>query len=773
MHRLSNKHFQTSTSKAPTHRIILNTLLRHTARQTSETKATPALRQEAWHPWILGLLLAVAVFLAYSNTLRSPFVYDDYTDLIENTSIRRLWPLKDVFYTSGKGFLSRPFVNLTFAIDYAIGGLRPFIFHCTNLLIHLGAALALLGIMRRALVLPIFEDRFKKHVSELALVIAACWALHPLATEAVSYITQRYESAMSLFVLVTFYSLLRSLDSARPVLWQILASISCLLALSSKEVAVSLPLLIVIFDRIFLANSFKQLWTKRKILYVGMLCAWIIFAIIQIYAVKRSFAGFELRMPWWRYAINQPAVMLHYLHLAIWPRHLVLDYFWPEAKAWKVLVPGILSIATLLGFTLWSLSRKPTLGFLPLFFFTILAPTSSVMPILDLAVEHRMYLPLAAVIIAITIAIHTVGSKVNLNNPTWSHWSKLILLSSLATTCAALGIRTYLRNEDYRNPLDLWRSVTETMPNNPRGHNNYAFCLAEAGYLQESLKHYEKSVTLAPRMSLFHSNYGVTLARAGEISKSIDELRVAVTLEPTNSKYLNQLGFVLFQKGSADGAMTCFQIAHQLNPRDELSYAGFAVVSETQKRYMEAKHYVLEAIKLNPYHPSYRLQLIRALLNLGDYRGARAAFKIALQLESSAEKISDLGWTVHERGMDPEAILALRQALRMKPDAIRSQIRLAWILATSPEPSLRNGPEALHLTEQALASQPIRSQELLGLLAVSLAESGRFQDAQKALQEALAQAKTGQEPWIPQIKSKLALFKNHQAYHEPQKAALK
>ena len=215
-------------------------------------------KDRVWPPWTLGLLLAVAVILAYSNSLNSPFTYDDYSDVLEQVTIRHLWPLRDVFYLPGKGFMNRPLVNLSFALDYALGGLRPFAFHLTNLAIHICASLALLGVIRRSLSLPVFGERFKAHISALALVPTAFWALHPLATESVSYITQRYESMMALFVLCTFYTVLRSVTSPRPRLWQAWAVLSCLLALGSKEVAVSLPVLVLLFDRFFLAGSFRR-----------------------------------------------------------------------------------------------------------------------------------------------------------------------------------------------------------------------------------------------------------------------------------------------------------------------------------------------------------------------------------------------------------------------------------------------------------------------------------------------------------------------------------
>ena len=171
-----------------------------------------------WPTWVLGTLLAAAVLLAYSNSLHGPFQYDDFSDIEGNKTIRHLWPLLDVFRTAGKGFHSRPLVNLSFALNFATGGMQPYHYHLTNLGIHLGASLAFLGVVRRTLSLPTFQGRFAGSVSALSLVIAGLWALHPLQTESVAYITQRYESIMGLFVFLTFYALLRMVESPPPVL---------------------------------------------------------------------------------------------------------------------------------------------------------------------------------------------------------------------------------------------------------------------------------------------------------------------------------------------------------------------------------------------------------------------------------------------------------------------------------------------------------------------------------------------------------------------------
>jgi Flp pilus assembly protein TadD len=718
-----------------------------------------------WSGWSLGLLLVAAVCLVYSNTLQGAFQYDDGNDIWENLSIRHLWPIKDVFFIPDRGLMSRPVANLSFAINYATGGLAPFHYHLTNLGIHISAALALLGVIRRTLLLPRFRQQFAGQVATLSLVTAAWWALHPLLTESVSYITQRYESLMGLFVLLTFYCVLRMVASPMAVLWSLLASLSCLLALGSKEVAVSVPLLVLLFDRTFLVGSFGKALQEHRVLYLGLALSWACFAFLQLHAVERIFAGSSVSMPWWRYALNQPNVILHYLRLAVWPHPLNFDYFWPAAKNWIDLLPGLLAIGSLVGLTIWAYFLKPVLAFLLISFFCILAPTSSVMPILDLAVEHRMYLPLVFLIIIFVLLIHKIISSLSRFNLALVRTLAKVLIACLL---AALGTMSYLRNEDYQNPIDLWRDVVEKTPKNPRGHHNYAICLVDAGYLEEGLRQFAISIELAPSSPLFLGNYAVNLGKAQRYDEALKYLRTAINLEPTNYKHIYNLGIIHWQKGSPENAMACFNESIKVNPAVGAPYAAAASLMLGKKEITKAEKLIRKAILLEPAEPRFEHQLGVVLLSRGDVNQARHAFQTAIHLDGNSGNMnSESGWSFHESGMDQEAVTYLRQALHLKPDHAKSAVRLAWILATSREDNLRNGKEAVDLARNLIASRPTPTPDLLDLLALALAEEGRFMEARAALEVALSGSRNRREAWVSNLEMHMSLFDQGLPYREP------
>ncbi len=372
----------------------------------------PSRRSVFRSPRFALLVLVVAVLASYANSLRCAFVYDDYSDIVGNSSISRLWPLGDVFLArsgGSAGLRSRPVVNLSFALDYAVGGLNAVPFHATNLAIHVLAALALFGVVRRALLLPRLRDGFGQVSVPLALSVALLWAMHPLQTESVTYITQRYESLMGLFYLLAVYGLIRSGESEHPFGWGAVTVAATLLALGSKEVAVSLPIMILMFDRLLLGGSFSEIWRRRWGLYVALLAVWASFAVVQVRTPPRPWAGYALHVSWVEYARSQPGVILHYLRLAFWPYPLVFDYGWQPAQSVGEILPGAILVGGLVAATGYAFWRWPEYGLLGAWFFLILAPTSSVMPLADLAVEHRMYLSLAAVVTAVVVGGYVSG----------------------------------------------------------------------------------------------------------------------------------------------------------------------------------------------------------------------------------------------------------------------------------------------------------------------------------------------------------------------------
>jgi hypothetical protein len=311
-----------------------------------------------------GLIL-LAGALTYWNSLSGPFIFDDQHSVVENRQIRQLWPLTSVLFPERESPVAgRPLVNVSFAINYAIGGLEVRGYHMWNVATHLLCAWLLFGVVRRTLGLPSLQARFGSWSADLAFATALIWVLHPLNTEAVDYLTQRTESMMALFYLLTMYASIRALHSPRATLWQATAVLSCALGMACKESMVTAPLMVLLYDRVFVFDSLKRAFQDRWRLYAALAVMWLELAALMWSGPRVHSAGFSTAVRPWTYLLNQTEMIVQYLRLAIWPKGLVLNYGSPRPLALVDVVPYALVSAVLLLLTVMALVLRPKLGFL-------------------------------------------------------------------------------------------------------------------------------------------------------------------------------------------------------------------------------------------------------------------------------------------------------------------------------------------------------------------------------------------------------------------------
>ena len=425
-------------------------------------------------PLILALLCGLA---AYSNSFRGPFIFDDIDAIAGNPSFQ---PSATHSNASSPTTLSgRPVLWLSFEIDNALGGLHVEIYHITNLLIHLAAGAVLYGIVARTLLN--MGNRFEASAHWLAAAVTAIWLVHPLNTEAVTYTIQRAESLAGLFYLLVIYCVIRN--------WRFGAIAACALGMGTKETMVTAPILALLYDRTFLAGSFAGAWKSRRTIYIGLVATWAIVIIAALSGARKMSVGDISPID---YAMTQLGVIWHYLVLTFWPHSLVLDYYdWPiTARASDIAAGGII-IVLLMILTLLSLRLWPRLGFLGAWFFLVLAPSSSVIPIFtEVAAEHRMYLPLIA-----TIVLVVVGGWMVISRRPATAW-----IGGVAFTIvlALLSARTFVRNAQYQDPEILWRDNIAQRPLNPRAHFNLGFTLMTENRPSEAAIEFQKALALDP-----------------------------------------------------------------------------------------------------------------------------------------------------------------------------------------------------------------------------------------------------------------------------------
>src|SRR5688500_4056056 len=275
------------------------------------------------------LLLIVAVALTYANSLGGPFILDDQATIVQNPQIKDLSDVRAVLVPASETPIAgRPLASLTFAVNYAVNGLDVRGYHIVNIALHALCALLLMLVVRRTL------------DANLAFAAALLWAVHPLNSEVVDYISQRTESLMAACYLLTLYAAIRARDE-RGGRWTVTAVVSCLAGLACKESMATAPLAVALYDRVFLFESWKAAVQRRAGLYAGLAATWIVAGALVAAGPRAEFAGFSSGVSPWTYLMNQAVVITEYLRLTVWPDSLVIFYGWPVAVGVADVLPSL------------------------------------------------------------------------------------------------------------------------------------------------------------------------------------------------------------------------------------------------------------------------------------------------------------------------------------------------------------------------------------------------------------------------------------------------
>jgi tetratricopeptide (TPR) repeat protein len=620
---------------------------------------------QLWQGWAAIALLVVAVSAAYANSFHGPFVFDDKPSIVENLSIRHLGSLQvlaaspDAVTTAG-----RPVVNLSLAINYAIGGLEVEGYHVLNLGIHILAALALFGLVRRTLLVPILSARFGAASTGLALTVALLWAVHPLQTESVTYIVQRAEAMVGLFYLLTLYCLLRGAITARGTGWYAAAVGSCALGMASKEVMVSAPLVALLYHRVFISGSFKESLRRRWRLWLALSATWILLVLVVYLSQHRGgSAGFGLGMTAWQYARRQFGCIIHYLRLAFWPSPLVLDYGNAAIKDAAQLVPSAIGVCLLVASTAAALALRPAWGFLGVCFFAILAPTSSIVPLAgQVEAEHRMYLPLAAVVVLVVLAAYRAVARSGLQ----LRRAVVVLIPAVA---AVLSWETYQRNQVYQSELVLWDNTVRSCPLNYRAYHNRGNAYMARGQYDAALKDFGKVVELNPRDAKSYNYRGNVYSAAGRYDEAIIDYSKAIQLKPDLADAYNGRGTAYGNKGYVDAAIADFDRAIGLDGGMAEAYYNRGNAHGAKGQMDAAIKDYEQAIGLRPDYADAYNHRGGAYDSKGQFDAAIKDYDQAIELRpSDADVFNNRGNAYQNKGQYDAAIRDYDRAIALQPD---------------------------------------------------------------------------------------------------------
>ncbi len=641
----------------------------------------PAAGSTRWRTLVGGAVIACAALAAYANSFHGPFVFDDLTSIPDNPTLRSLaqaWRPPHGAAAGGLSVAGRPVLNFTLGLNYAISGYDVWSYHAFNLAIHILAGLTLFGILRRTFLRPGLSGKFGEASWALALVISVLWTLHPLQTEAVTYVIQRAESLMGLFFLLTLYGFVRSLDSPRPGRWQVFSIVACLLGVATKEIAALAPFMVILFDRTFVSGSFREAWRRHRWQHVSLLATWLPLLLLLAGTGGNRGGTFHFSEPaiWVGHALTQFEAVTRYVWLTFCPYPLIFDYgeIPPPGLGWAVL--WATPVVALIGATLVALRRWPAAGFLGAWVFVILAPTSALPATLQIIVEHRMYLPLAAILTLVVTGAYLAAGRGIL--------PVFFVLAGLA------GWLTAERNADYRTEIALWGDTVAQRPSNARAHNNLGHHLYVAGRTREAIAQYEKALALDPKYIDAHNNLGSALLEIpGRLGDAIAQYQESLRLKPDYPEVRYNLGNAWLKvPGHVNDAVAQFQAALQMKPDyAEAHWSLGNAWARTPGRQNDAIAEYQTALRLKPDYAEVHYGLGNLWLDTpGRMNEAIAEYQEALRLKPAlAEAHNNLGsaWSTLPGKLN-NAIAEYQEALRLKPDFATAHFNLANAWANLP-----------------------------------------------------------------------------------------
>lgn len=598
----------------------------------------------------LALIVAIG-FLAYINTFDAPFVFDDLDNIISNISIKNMayivFPSSVSDHLIYKDINNRYFAYASFALNYLAGGLNPLGYHLINIIIHILNGLAVYFLINLLFDTPFFQRSGRPEYARLAAFLSALlFIAHPVQTEAVVYISQRFTSLMTLFYLasIIFYLKFRlsvAAPRARLIFYYGLSIMFAIMAMKTKENAFTLPISIAMIEFLFFDGRIMD----RVRLLLPMLLTMLIIPL-SLYRLRITGSGFmeslsqiarsNTELSRLSYFYTELSVMTTYIRLIFLPYGLHLDYNYPISDSFFdtstllsfLLLAGII----ILGYKLIKTSREknPGLRFISLgifWFFITLSVESSFIPIADLIFEHRVYLPSTLLFAGIVTGVFSFGEHLKADNLKFP-------AIPLIAVCLVLVVLTLNQNNKWRDEITLWTNTIEEEPMNMRAYTN--LCAAyiaiddnskarrvcekaikldpsyygpylnlglmeeKAGIIDNAISYYEQTIAINPKIDTTYYRLGGLLAKKGRFNQAIEYINLGLMLNPDNAPGLFIASRIYSERGLDDKAIVYLQSAAKIRPESPLYHKELGLIYLKKNLFEEAHTEFVHAFELNP-----------------------------------------------------------------------------------------------------------------------------------------------------------------------------
>ena len=696
-----------------------------------------------YKPFFHIFLIITLTFLAYSNTFHSSFQFDDYDYIVNNLKLKNLsnfWP------PAGSRWIG----YLTFALNYRFGGLNVTGYHVVNITIHIINALLVYWLVMLTLQTPYFKcqsfrvsERQSVRASErqgldtlilghfdtkfVALFSALFFAVHPVQTQAVTYITQRFASLATMFYLlsIVMYVKFRIQDKESKnrvsCIVYLVSLISAVLAMKTKEIAFTLPIIIILYEFSFFTETFNlpidrqassKLLTLNFKKFLFLIPFFLTLVIIPLnfigheWEVSEPASDYEgnlrqlqLRdlavLSKYEYLITQFRVIVTYIRLLFVPVNQNIDYDYPVYNSFfnpNVILSFLFLLSIFgLGVYLFYCSKNPPpslptgqagpfdkggikggcslftvhcsrlTAFGIFWFFITLSVESSIIPIKDVIFEHRVYLPSIGLFIATGTFFFMVIEGLR------SKW-KYAYIGLLMIIAVMLTGTAYARNAVWKERIILWEDAVSKSPMKARPHNNLGNAYQSQGFIDKAIEQFQTAIKLSPNYSASYYNLGLVYQLQGLTDKAIEQYEKTIKLNQKHLMAYYNLGNAYQSQGLTDRAIEQYEKAIKLKPNQQEPHVNLGNAYQSRGFTDKAIEQYEAAVKLNP-EPRLYYTLGNAYAAKGLFDKAMENFQSAIELKPDfPEPHVNLGNAYLIKGMIDKAIEQYQIVIKLNPD---------------------------------------------------------------------------------------------------------
>jgi tetratricopeptide (TPR) repeat protein len=667
-------------------------------------------------PLIRALTIIFVVFLIYSNTFNAPFQFDDTGNIADNSAIKDLRYFSDPSFVKNTNiqrsliplFKTRYIGYLTFALNYMLHGLDVRGYHLVNIFIHMLNSLLLYWFMTLTFRTPFFLAAGRHPAfpdssrNFMAFFTALLFAVHPIQTQAVTYIVQRFTSLATLFYLISFVMYIKWKESnerqakfsASSAMLYAVSLLSAILAMKTKEFAFTLPLVMAMYELMFFDGKIK-----KRLLYLTPFFLTILLIPMALAGTGGSFtdisgindeavniSGATGSISREDYLFTQFRVIVTYIRLLFLPVNQNIDYDYPIYKSFfspAVFLSFLFLLSVIIAVIyMYYLSKRSEtkdrswlrlISFGIFWFFIALSAESAVIPIRDVIYEHRVYLPSIGFFIALTAA---VGAGME----SWESraaYSKKAVVYVMITAVLVLSVAAYARNTVWQDSIRLWENAVEGSPNKAGPHIGLGLAYFKQGRTDEAINEYQTAQKLNPYENMVHFNLGLAYFNQGRINEAINEFKSELKIKSNNAEARYYLGLAYATQGKIEKSIYEFEIALELDPDYVDAHYNLGIAYGAQGRSDEAIKEFKIALMLKPdlAETHYNLGVVYA--KHGSIDEAIKKFKIALMLNPDyVDAHNNLGVAYGAQGRSDEAIKEFKIALKLKPDLAETHYNL-------------------------------------------------------------------------------------------------